>query len=59
MPGECRPLLQRFEHAEELQFAGIECFFEGLQEEPAEQRRQDPNGQEEVRPAGNPAIAAR
>ena len=58
MPGERRPLLQRFQRAEELKFAGIECFLERLQKQPPEQRRQNPDGQKEVRPAGNPAITA-
>ena len=59
MPRERRPLLERFQGAEELKFAGIECFLEGLQKEPAEQRGQNPDRQEKVRPAGNPAITAR
>ncbi len=58
MSAERRPLLQRFERAEELKFVGIECSLDGLQKEPAEQRGQDPDRQEEVRSAGNPAIAA-
>ena len=35
-PRERRPLTERFQCAEELKFAGIECFLDGLQKEPAE-----------------------
>jgi hypothetical protein len=59
MPREHRPLPERFQGAEELKFAGIECSLEGLQKEPAEQRRQNPDRQEKLGSAGNPPITAR
>ena len=60
MSAERRPLLQRFERAvEELKFVGIECSLDGLRKS---WRNREDSGtrdrQEEVRSAGNPAIAA-
>ena len=52
MPGERRSVLQRFQRAEEPEFAGIERFLERFQKQPPEQRGQNPDGQKEVRPAG-------
>lgn len=47
------------EIGKELKLAGSECRVEILQEQPAEETRQHPNGQVEVWSARNPALAAR
>jgi len=44
--------VERLQGAEEGQFAGIECPFQVLQEQPAEQTGQHVDGQKEGRPAG-------
>jgi len=57
MPGKGDTFAKRFQSGEETQFAGVECSLQGFQEEAPEQSRQDPDGQEETRWAGNPALA--
>ena len=48
---------ERLQGAEEGKFAGIECPFQVLQEQPAEQTGQHVDGQKEGRPAGDPTVA--
>ena len=50
MPGECRPLPEWFQCAEELKFAGIECFLQ-----PIRGRVAETNGTEPERAGRNPA----
>jgi hypothetical protein len=49
MPGECSPLPEWFQCAEELKFAGIECFLQRFEEEPTEQSGKNPYRQEVVK----------
>ena len=48
---------ERLQGAEEGQFAGIECPFQILQEQPAEETSEHAHGQKEGRPAGDPTAA--
>lgn len=56
MLGKGGAIAQRFQGAEELQSASIECLLRGLQEEAPEQAGQNLEGQEEIRTAGDPSL---
>ena len=47
-------LLQRFDFTDELNLVSVECFFQGLEKQTAEQARQDPHRQKEAGAARNP-----
>jgi len=57
--GERSRITQRLELAMEAQRAGIERAVQLVEKEPPEEPREDPNGQEEAWPAGDPAFAVR
>lgn len=55
MPLEGRPVAERRQSVGEAQVAAVKCRDQGLQEQPPEQARENPDGEEEARPAGDPA----
>ena len=59
IPGEGSGVLQLGQGVVELERARREGLLQHRQEPPAEQPRQHPHGQEEARPAGDPALAIR
>ena len=57
MAQKCRAVVERLQSVEEGQLAGQERLLQTLQEQPAEEAREHPDGKKKAWPAGDPSLA--